>query len=132
MKRVLIGLAVLAVLFSLSFAQAQQKAAGVTVSRIAACERVENREPVAADSIFVGVEKLCCFTEIHGAAEPTFVHHVWYRGDKEMARIKLTVGAARWRTYSSKKIIPSWTGDWRVDILDAQGKRISLIAFQIK
>ena len=131
MKRLYLGLLALAVISSITFAQVEQKT-DLTVKRIVICEDVKDREPVAVDSVFTGVERLCCYTEIKGAEESTHVQHVWYRGEKEMARIKLNVRAARWRTYSAKKILSEWTGDWRVEVIDAQDRRISRISFQVK
>jgi len=52
-----------------------------------------------------GVLRLCCFSEIGGAARADTVSHVWYWGDREMARVPLHVQGARWRTWSTKRII---------------------------
>ena len=135
MERLCFGFLALAVFSTFAFARTEQEKSqmsGLTVSRIVICEGIKDREPVAADSVFVGVEKLYCYTEIKGAEEPTHIQHVWYRGEKELVRIKLSVRAARWRTYSSKKILPEWTGDWMVEILDAEERRISQISFKVK
>ena len=134
MKRLCIILLLLSAAISFAFAQTEKESekAGLVVSRIVMCENVKEREPLAVDSVFFNVKSLCCYTVIRGAANPTYVQHVWYYGKKEMARIKLNVRAARWRTYSSKRIIPQWTGDWRIEILDADNKKISQISFKIK
>ena len=131
MKRLYPGLLALMVISSITFAQVEQKT-GLIVSRIVVCEDVKDREPVAVDSVFTGVERLCCFTEIKGIEEPTNIQHVWYHGENEMARIKLIVRAPRWRTYSAKKILSEWTGDWRIEVIDAEGRKISQIYFQIE
>ncbi len=135
MKRLYVGLLVLTVFISFAFAQTSEKKSekpGISISRIFICEGIANREPVAVDSVFVGVERVYCFTDIKGAKAVTHVQHIWYRGSEEMARIKLGVRAERWRTFSSKEIIPEWAGDWRVVVLDAEGNKLSQISFQIK
>ena len=131
MKRLYFGLFALMVISSFTFAQVEHKS-GLTVSRIVVCEDVIDLEPVAIDSVFTGVERLCCFTEIKGDEELTDIQHVWYHGENEMARINLIVRAPRWRTYSAKKILPEITGDWRIEIIDAEGRKISQISFQVE
>ena len=131
MKKLYPGLLVLVVFSSITFAQVVQKT-GLTVRRIVICEDVKDREPAAIDSVFTNVERLCCFTEINGADEPTHIQHVWYHGNKEMLRIKLSVRASHWRTYSAKRILSEWTGNWRVDVIDDEGRRISQSYFQVK
>jgi len=64
---------------------------------------------------------VCCFTRIVGAEEPTKVSHVWFYGDEEMARVELAVNSASWRTWSSKKILESWMGSWRVEVQTGDG-----------
>ncbi len=69
--------------------------------------------------------KLYYFTRILGAYEPTEVTHVWQYQGQEMARIVLPVRSVDWRTYSSKRFLPQWTGEWRVLVLDAQGQELA-------
>ena len=135
MKQLYFGLLAIAFFSACAFAQTEQRNPdnpGMTVSRIAICETVEDREPVGVDSVFVGVEKLCCFTEIKDAGDPTYIYHVWYFGENELARVMLGVQGVRWRTYSRKNILPQWTGDWRVEVLDAEENRISRITFKVE
>jgi hypothetical protein len=77
------------------------------------------------------VGNIYCFTRIAGAPADTAVTHVWYRDGKEMARITLPVRFADWRTWSSKKILPSWIGQWKVEILDAGGNILETLPFII-
>jgi hypothetical protein len=97
------------------------------------CTAVEDREPVGAGETFPAtVEKLYCHTLVEGAEEPTAVTHVWYRGDEILAEVILSVNSPHWRTWSSKRIIESWTGAWRVEILDEAGELITSLAFNIQ
>ncbi len=74
---------------------------------------VIDRMPVGAASTFTaGVGRVYCWTRIAGAPEGgTTIHHVWIHGDQEMADLELDIGAASWRTWSNKAIMPDWTGD---------------------
>jgi hypothetical protein len=78
------------------------------------------------------VERVCCFTQILGAPKPTTITHVWYHEGKTMAKVNLPVRAATWRTYSSKKIWPTWTGTWEVKILDENGAVLATAEFVIE
>ncbi len=76
--------------------------------------------------------KLFCFTRIIGAQEETEVTHVWlYQGD-ELARVTLPVRSSNWRTYSSKRFLPQWAGQWRVLILDAEEQKLTEVAFTLE
>ncbi|KAF7767526.1 hypothetical protein PCIT_a4428 [Pseudoalteromonas citrea] len=75
-------------------------------------------------------EKLYFFTEIKNLQGKT-IHHLWFHQDQLMAEIPLTVGAVRYRTYSSKNIMPSQTGQWRVEVVTQQGQLLAQKSFRI-
>jgi hypothetical protein len=72
-----------------------------------------------------------CRTRIVGAQEPTTVTHVWYRDGKTVAHVELNVGSPDWRTVSSKQLLPAWTGDWEVRVLDSAGNLLRSEAFVV-
>ena len=114
------------------FLMAQEESTA-KVTEITICTAVEDRVPVGADTTFSStVERVFCYTKISGAAADSSVTHVWYHGDNEMARQKLNVKADNWRTWSSKRIMESWTGEWRVDVLSAAGIVLESKAFKVK
>ena len=128
MKKLLLTVLFLAPLFLMA-----QETSTAKVTEISICTAVQDRVPVGSDTTFSGdVERLFCFTTITGAAADSSVIHVWYHGDKEMARQALNVKADNWRTWSSKRIMESWTGEWRVDILSAAGTVLESKAFTVK
>lgn len=107
-------------------------AAGLTVAEGVITTRVVDHAPVdELESYPAQQGKLFCFTRIEGAAGETTVTHVWFYQDKEMARIDLPVRSSSWRTYSSKNILPQWTGDWKVQVLDDAGLEIGVIPFTL-
>lgn len=92
----------------------------------------DTREPVGvADAFKADVGRLVCFTRIVGAAAPTEITHVWYRDGETLSRVPLTVGSADWRTWSSKRLLPSWTGHWEVKVLDSEGLVLGATAFTV-
>lgn len=94
---------------------------------------VENHAPVDnIESYPADYGKLYCFTRIVGAADETRVTHVWYYQDTEMARVDLPVRSSNWRTYSSKRFLPQWAGDWKVEVLDAQAEPLATLRFRLE
>ncbi len=110
-------------------------ARGLRVVRAYVCRGIERSEPTEAGKSFVpedGVLTLCCFSEVVGAAEPDTVFHVWRWGDREMARVALEVKGARWRTWSTKRILDEWRGEWHVDIEDRDRVVLTTLDFSVE
>ena len=106
--------------------------ADLKISRSAICLQVEEREPVDSDTVFrPDVGQLFAYTQVEGIPGPTRITHVWYHGDKEMFRKDLQIGNNGWRTWTSKKILSSWTGPWKVAILDQNGNAVKTMEFTI-
>ena len=94
---------------------------------------VVDRAPVGTGSTFrADVGRVFCFTRVIGAEGETTVHHVWYQGDEERANVELRVAGSSWRVWSSKALVPEWTGEWRVEVQDAAGNVIETIQFTVQ
>src|SRR5512145_1672402 len=90
--------------------------------------QVIDRAPVDAIQTYpASVERLFCFTRVTGAAADTSITHVWYLRGVERSRIELPVRSGDWRIWSKKTILPGSAGDWKVDVLDAEGKPLKSI-----
>jgi len=104
------------------------------VLRAYVCKGIEESEPAEAGKSFLspdgGTLRLCCFSEVEGTGRDT-VLHVWYWGEREMARVPLEVRGPRWRTWSSKRIMEEWRGDWRVDITTMDGSLLERLGFSV-
>jgi len=111
------------------------RASHLRVVRAYVCKGIEQSEPTEAGKSFVpedGVLRLCCFSEVAGASGPDIVYHIWRWGDREMARVELEVKSSRWRTWSTKRILDEWQGEWRVDVTDADGVVLSSLEFSVE
>ena len=107
--------------------------ASLTVEKIVLCTAVEDRQPVGIDTVFSNtVERVYCFTNITGSVNTTSVYHVWYFNNEEKARVELSIKAKTWRTWSSKRIVKEWAGDWRVEVESATGEVLNIKEFIIK
>ena len=98
-------------------------AADVEISEMKICTEIVDRSPVGvSDNFSNALEKIYCYTEINAENTPLSITHVWYFNDRKMAEIPLSVNSSAWRTWSSKRIMSSWSGKWRVDVLGPAGE----------
>ena len=97
------------------------------------CQDVVNRAPVGSGDVFAKeIPKVYCFTHVIGATPGTQLTHNWYYQGTLKASVKLKVGSSDFRTWSSKTMIPQWSGEWMVEILSADGKPMESIIFTLK
>ena len=89
------------------------------VSRALFTIGVDNREPVImVDSIGSdSYNSISFFTELTDLSGHT-VTHQWMYNNKVMFEKKFDVAGARWRVWTSKTLLPGWTGTWTVNVLD--------------
>lgn len=58
------------------------------------------------------------------------VTHRWEYNDTVMAEVKFKVGdGPRWRVYSSKNLLPEWTGSWTVFVTDENERTLNTSVF---
>lgn len=107
-------------------------AEGPSVLESAICHGIEDRLPVAeADTFEADVDRIFCWTRISGAAGANVVH-AWIHDGVTRARVELAIGSEDWRTYSSKRILPAWTGDWEVKVLTHDGAVLATLPFHVR
>lgn len=105
--------------------------AGLKIVRDVLASSVENREPVEATApIATSVGQLFYFTEIEGG--PATIQHVWLWEGRTMATVTLDVRTPRYRTWSSKRLQPEWTGQWRVEARTSDGNVLSFKEFVVE
>lgn len=107
--------------------------AELTVEKLACGMTVEERElQDEAITFSPDTERIYCWSLITGCEEPTIVEHVWYYGGQEKARVTLDVEYPRMRTWSYKTMMPEWKGDWKVEIVDADGQLLASTEFKVE
>jgi hypothetical protein len=89
------------------------------VSRAMFTIGIDDREPVLrVDSIdSSSYTSISFFTELNDLSGHSITHQ-WTHNDKVMFEKTFEVRAERWRVWTSKTLIPSWTGSWTVNVLD--------------
>ena len=89
------------------------------VSRAVFTIGIDNREPVIqVDSINSGsYNSISFFTELSQMTGHNITHQ-WTYNDKVMFEKTFEVKGPRWRVWTSKTLVPTWTGSWTVNVLD--------------
>jgi hypothetical protein len=103
------------------------------VARAQFAHSIVEREPTdAIDSVFhasgQATDKIYYFTELIGLSGETITHRWEYEGEV-MATVVFDIGGNRWRVYSSKTLLPSMAGQWRVVVVDAEGNALQANEF---
>jgi hypothetical protein len=89
-----------------------------SVTRAQFTSAVENLEPVDnITSLANDKTKIYFFTELRDLAGKTVTQR-WEHNGKVMYEQSFEVGGPRWRVYTSKTLDPSWTGEWKVSVMD--------------
>lgn len=110
----------------------EQETAELQVVRDAVAEGIIDREPVDSGEVFSpSLGRIYYFTEVESSGPSSEITHVWYYGDREVARVSLPVEGSRWRTWSSKGILLGWIGQWKVEAVTAEGTVLASQAFSV-
>lgn len=129
-RRVPIGIVMLAVVL---MAASQAAAQMISVAELAVCRNVVDRMPVGSDDVFpAGTPRLFCFSRILGVQGATSITHNWYYQGSLKASVALPVRNDNWRTWSSKTLLPGWTGEWMVEVLTEDGRPLDSVVFFIQ
>jgi hypothetical protein len=96
---------------------------GLAVDEIVFCAAIKDKQPTGvADTFPSDIYGVYCYTRLVGAAGPTSVKHVWYRGGARVTAKTLAVRASPWRTWSLREMPEEWKGEWRVDVVSPDGE----------
>ena len=101
----------------------------VVTSDVADLEPVDNLGPNIALNDG-GFQTVFYFTELRNFTAGQIVHRWVYNG-RVIADVPLRVdGGWRWRTYSSKDLLPGMTGEWSVSVIDGDGRELGRQEFR--
>lgn len=96
-----------------------------SVVRSAFTRKIAEREPTEnLENLTNENGQVKFFTELRDMSGQTAIHRWQYDG-KVVAEIEFKVKGPRWRVWSSKSIMPQWTGDWKVSVVNGAGEIIS-------
>ncbi|MGE3481104.1 MAG: DUF2914 domain-containing protein [Gammaproteobacteria bacterium] len=127
MKKTTLLFSLLALLLSVSTANASE------VTRAQFATAIDAREPVddLTEASAANTNKVYFFTELRDLEGQTVTHR-WTHNGNTLAEVSFTPGSARWRVWSSKELLPEWTGTWTVAVVDAGGNMLIEKSFEYK
>lgn len=139
MKKISYMITALAIFFaagalSLATPSFAEDAATFSIARMVVCSDVVDKEPVLGkDEIFsLDIGKIYCFLEVREISQDTEIKIVWIHEGVTQATIPLHIKKGwRWRTYSSKKL-GNLSGNWMVEVRNAEDKVLDSINFVVQ
>ena len=100
----------------------ESQAQGGRIARSAFTTGVVEREPVdSITELTTAIDHVYYYTELLGMAGQSITHR-WSYNDTVIAEVTFDVGGPRWRVWSSKNLVPGWTGDWKVSVVNSAGE----------
>jgi len=129
-----LGLLLLLLLLLPVGASAEGAKPALKITELAVTTKIVKGNPI--DSVHRisanSVKALYCFTRLTSEEEAdTTITHVWYSGSEKIGEYKLPVKGKKWRTYSKKALDKGEPSDWRVEVLDADGKLLKTVKFRM-
>ncbi|MDH4320542.1 MAG: DUF2914 domain-containing protein [Desulfobulbaceae bacterium] len=136
MRKIFLSAATLALLVTLGFVSAAkaEEAAKFTIARLVVCTNVDAMEPeLGTDEKFpLRLGKVSCFLEARQISADTTIRFVWKHNGVIQAKIPVLLKKGwRWRTYSHKKL-DAKSGNWSVEIHDANGAVVDTVTFAVE
>jgi len=99
------------------------------VARAVFTSEIQGREPTdTLTSLSNDKNKVYFFTDLRGLGGQAVTHRWEYEG-KTMSEVNFNVGGPHWRVWSSKTLLPQWTGQWRVLVIDGDGNTVGESSF---
>jgi hypothetical protein len=101
------------------------------VARAIFTTAIVDREPIdTLETFSTDTSRIFFFTDLRGL-DGQIVTHRWEHNGQIMAEITFKVGSgARWRVYSSKNLLPEWTGTWQVVVNNENGETLHTSTFE--
>jgi hypothetical protein len=114
------------------FTQYRKKSLSDNVSRFIISQAVKSNEPIGTlENIHFdsnNIATVYAYSDVNGLKDQT-VYYQWSLNGKNIAKIKVKVGANRWRSYSSKFIQPNMHGEWKVELQNQAGENLAINQF---
>lgn len=131
-KLILSGAAFLLLTSAPLLAQTEAEPAETVAVEVQICSAIEERMPVDTVDVFpAGTEQVLAWCHVTGAVDSVSIWIDWYYGDELKGEVELPVKSSSWRTWSSKKLLPVWTGEWEVRVLDAEKNVLRSVSFYV-
>lgn len=96
------------------------------------CESIENFKPVNPAVVFsISQGEVFCYTDFDPVLETSYVFHKWYKKDKLIFTMRLTLSPPKWSSFSRIQIRDADKGPWRVEIRDGNDILLKTLRFSM-
>jgi len=96
------------------------------------CESIENYQPLNPAVVFsISLGEVFCFSNFDPVYEKTYVFHKWYKKDKLIFNMRLTLTPPKWSSFSRIQIRDADKGPWRVEIRDTRDTLLETLRFSM-
>jgi hypothetical protein len=102
------------------------------ISQAVFAKSVEDRAPIEiVTEVDDSLGKIYFFTNIRHLIGDKITHR-WIYKNKVKAEISFSIKGDRWRVWSSKNIWHTWTGQWKVEVVNQKNEILLTKTFEYK
>ena len=110
--------------------EAQEQAPKMELVQAVVCESIENFKPVNPAVVFsISQGEVFCFSDFDPVREKTDIFHKWFKRDKLIFAMRLTLSPPKWSSFSRIQIRDADKGPWRVEIQDETERVLKTLRF---
>ena len=105
---------------------------GLFLGQAVMCEGIKEYAPVNKAVVFsLEIGKIYCFTSFDHVPQKTVIYHNWYRKDRLVTTIRLSLQTPQCATFSSIQLREADKGPWRLEIKDQAKKVLRIVKFSV-
>jgi hypothetical protein len=103
-----------------------------TMVQAVVCESIKDFQPVNPAVVFsISQGEVFCFSNFDPVIKKTHIFHKWYKRDKLIFTMRLTLSPPKWSSFSRIQLRGADKGPWRVVISDADDTLLKTLRFSM-
>ena len=131
-KSMITALLLFGALLFLFIPDVKSEPAKATLIQSVKCEAIKNFQPVNPAVVFsISHGEVFCFSKFDPVIEKTFIFHKWYKRDKLIFTMQLTLSPPKWSSFSRIQIRNADKGPWRVEIWNENNILLQTLRFSM-
>lgn len=96
------------------------------------CESIDNFQPTNPSVVFsISQGEVFCFSNFDPVVNKTYIFHKWYKRDKLIFTMRLTLSPPKWSSFSRIQLRDVDKGPWRVEIWDSNDILLQTLRFSM-
>lgn len=96
------------------------------------CSAIDNFKPSDPAVVFsISQGEVFCYSSFDPVNVKTYIFHKWYKRDKLISTMRLTLSPPKWASFSSIKTRNADKGPWRVEIRDVDDRLLKTLRFSV-